>query len=155
MRNAMNSLLPVLAVLFALGVFGMPEGVAAQEGCTECVKEDNGPPECVPILEGDGYDTCLVVKPNEDCEMSSDESDCVADPGFDGRAMHEALHWASGVATGAVGGVEIPWWQQLVVPAAEMSPAVARQACTGAIVQRRYSPARITEIRAGLRRVTI
>ena len=34
-------------------------------------------------------------------------------------------------------------------------PAVVRQACTGAIVQRRYSPASITEIRAGLRRVTI
>ncbi len=155
MRNATSSLLPVLAALFALGVSGMPEGVAAQEGCTECVKEDNSPPECVPKLEGDGYDTCKVVKPNEDCELSSDETDCVADPGFDGRAMHEALHWASGVATGAVGGVEIPWWQQLVVPAAEKSRAVARQACTGAIVQRRYSPARITEIRAGLRRVTI
>lgn len=155
MRSAMNSLLPLLVALFALGVLGMPEGVAAQDGCTECLKEDNGPPECVPKLEGDGYETCTVVKPNEDCEMSSDESDCVAGPGLDGRAIHEALHWTSGVAAGAVGGVEIPWWQQLGVPAAEMSPAVARQACTGAIVQRRYSPASITEIRAGLRHVTI
>ena len=56
MRNAMNSLLPVLAALFALGVFGMRECVAAQEGCTECVKEDNGPPECLPKLEGEGYE---------------------------------------------------------------------------------------------------
>ena len=32
--------------------------------------------------------------------MSSDEPDCVADPGFDGRTMHEALHWASAVAIG-------------------------------------------------------
>lgn len=152
MRSAMNSLLPLLVALFALGVLGMPEGVAAQDGCTECLKEDNSPPECVPKLEGDGYETCKVQKPNQDCEMSSDEPDCVAGPGLDGRAIHEALHWTSGVATGAVGGVQIP---QLVVPAPMMSPAVVRQACTGAIVQRRYSPASITEIRAGLRRVTI
>lgn len=139
MRNAMNSMLPVLAALFAFGVLGMPEGVAAQEGCTECVKEDNRPPECVPKLEGDGYDTCMVVVGEENCEMSSDEPDCVAGPGLDGRALHEA----------------IPGWQQLVAPAAEMSSAVVRKACTGAIVQRRYSPASITEIRAGLQRVTI
>ncbi len=56
MRSAMNSLIPLLAALFALGVLGMPEGVAAQDGCTECLKEDNGPPECVPKLEGDGVE---------------------------------------------------------------------------------------------------
>ena len=83
--------------------------------------------------------------------MSSTKPDCVPILALDGRAEDEG----SGVSIAAVGGAEIPGWRQLVVPAPEMPAAMARQACTGAIVQRRYSPSDIEELRDGLRRVTI
>ena len=151
MRSTMNSMLPVLAVVFALGVLGMPEGVAGQEGCTECLKEDGRPPECVPKPNGEGYETCLVMVGENDCEMSGDEPDCGLILALAGRAVDVP----SALTNGAVGGAEIPWWRQLAGPLAERPPTVTRQACTGAIVQRRYSPESITEIRAGLRHVTI
>ena len=151
MRSAMNSLLPVLAALFALGVLGMPAGVAAQEDCVRCHNVDGKPPECVPKLVGEGWHECTVVEGVEDCEMSSDKPDCGLILALVGRAVDVP----STVAAGAVGGTAMSWSQQLVAPAAEMPPTVTRQACTGAIVQRRYSPESIADIRAGLRRVTI
>ena len=51
MRSSISFLFPVLAMVFALGVVGMPEGVAGQEeeeedGCTKCAyhyPEGGGP----------------------------------------------------------------------------------------------------------------
>ena len=155
MRNPTTSLFPVLAVLFALGELGMPEGVAAQDGCTTCVyvEPDGGPrrAECEPKPKGKGYEWCENFVKWNDCQMSSDEEDCGLDIALTGRAVDAG----SAVAIAAVGGVEIPRWRQLIVPTAATPPAVARQACTGAIVHRRYSPASIVELRAGLRHVTI
>ena len=151
MRNPTSFLLPVLAMVFALAVLGMPEGVAAQDGCTICVyvpqEEEPPTPECDPLPTGEGYETCDVKSGWEDCEMSSDKPDCGSRLALDGRA-----DVGSGVAPAAVA---IPWGRQLVVPAADTPAAVTRQACTGAIVQRRYSAGSIAELRAGLRHVTI
>lgn len=100
---------------------------------------------------GKGYEWCENMVRWKDCQLSSDEEDCGLDVAFDGRAVNAG----SAVAIAAVGGLEIPQWRQLVVPTAATFPAVARQACTGAIVHRRYSPATIAELRTGLRHVTI
>ena len=157
MRSPTTSLLPVLSALFALGVLGMLEGIAAQS-CTVCEdrEKEGKPPKCVPTLEGMGYDSCrVVVTPvgEKKCRMSSDTPDCEAGVSFalDGRAVDVG----SGIATAAVARAEIPRWQQLIVPVAETLPAVARQACTGAVIRRRYTAASIAELRAGLRRVTV
>lgn len=152
MRSSTGSLLPVLAALAALVVLGMPEGVAAQ--CTMCESPgDNlfGGPRCVPLKEGKGYEECEVVAGEDNCTLSSDKPDCGLVLALDGRA----LDLGSGVATGAVAGAGIPRWLQLVVPAPETPPAALRQACTGAIVQRLYSPGGIAQLRSGLRHVTI
>ena len=158
MRNPTTSLLPVLAALFALDVLGMPEDVAAQDSCTVCQdrEEEGKPPKCVPTLEGMGYDSCrVVVTPvgKQKCRMSSTEPDCEVGLAFalDGRAVDVG----SGVATAAAGRADIPRWQQLVVPVGETLPAMARSACTGAVIRRRYTAASIAELRAGLRRVTV
>lgn len=158
MRNSSTtSPLPRFSVLFALGVLGIPEGIAAQsDGCTTCAypnenEEGPGPPECHPESQNKSYQTCTVVVGKPNCEMSSPKPDCVPTLALDGRAEDEG----SGVAIAAVGGAEVSGWRQLVVPAPETPASVARQACTGAIVQRRYSPSDIAQIRDGLWRVTI
>lgn len=155
MRNPTTSLLPVLSVVLLLGVLGgMAEDVAAQDGCTTCVylDPDEGPPraECEP-KKGKGYEWCENFVKWKDCQMSSEEEDCGLGLALDGRAEHVG----SGVATVAIGGTGIPGWGSLVLPAAETLPAVARQTCVGVIVHQRYSAARISELRAGLRRVKI
>ena len=152
MRSAMNSLLPLLAALFALGVLGMPERAAAQDRCSECLIRQNKPPKCVPTGKGEeGYERCTADIYWDTCEMSSDKPDCNIVVTLDGRAVDTG----PGVATGTVGRAQILRWAQFVVAAVRTPPAAARQACTGAIVQGRYATAAIAEIRAGLRRVTI
>ncbi|MDE2652478.1 MAG: hypothetical protein OXI71_01570 [Gemmatimonadota bacterium] len=42
-----------------------------------------------------------------------------------------------------------------MAPAANVLLEVVRHGCTGAIIRRRYTPARITELRSALRHVTI
>ena len=83
--------------------------------------------------------------------MSSDKEDCGLGLALDGRAVD----MASPLTTAAMGGAEISAWTRLALPAAKTPPTVARQACTGAIVHRRYSQESVAELRAGLRRVTI
>ena len=84
--------------------------------------------------------------------MSSQWWDCVVTihPWLDGRA-----DVGSPVANGSVGAAEFPRSGQVVMSGAATPVAVERSACTGAIVQRRYLPARIAELRADLRHVTI
>ena len=155
MRNP-RSLLPVFGALSALVVLGMPNGVAAQgTGCVECERSNDAPPECVPLVEpflALGYHTCKVEAGNGFCTMSSKWPDCVVtiNPWLDGR-----VDVGSPVANGSVGAVEFPRSGQVVVSGAATPVAGERSACTGAIVQRRYLPARIAELRADLRHVTV
>ena len=161
MRSRTRSLLPVLAGLVALMTLGMPEGVAGQgkSACSTCTyikaKDPKDPPipECESLTKGDGYKECHVEQGASDCSHGDprpEKPDCTAVLMLDGRA--EDL--GSGVVTAAVVGVKIPRWRLPLAPA-ETAPAAARHACTGAIVNRRYSPARVAELRTGLRRVTI
>ena len=156
MRSRTRSLFPVLAALVALMTLGMPEGVAGQgkggpTGCTECRKEDGEAPECVPKPKGEGYDDCINESEKGDCTLSSDKPDCGLVVALDGRAQDGG----SGVATVAVGGMEVAPGLRPEVPAVRVPTAVARHACTGAIVNRRYSSATIAQLITGLRRVTI
>lgn len=56
---------------------------------------------------------------------------------------------------GRVYSAELPRRMQEEAPAVNVLPEVVRHECTGAIVRRRYSPARIAELRSDLRNVTI
>lgn len=156
MRNPTSTLFPVLAALSALAVVGMPEGVAAQgKTCVECKLSNDAPPECVPLVEpflALGYKTCVADVRKKFCTMSSSSWDCVVTihPFLDGR-----VDVGSPLANGSVGAAEFPRPRQVVVSGAATPAAVERAACTGAIVQRRYLPARIAELRADLRHVTI
>lgn len=162
MRSRTRSLLPVLAGLVALTTLGMPEGVAGQgkSACSKCVyteakdKEDPPIPGCEPLTKGDGYKECHVKQGAPECtfgEPAPEGPNCTRPLLLlDGRAGDPG----SRVVTAAVVGVRNPRWRQPSV-AAETAPAAARHACTGAIVNRRYSPARVAELRTGLRRVTI
>lgn len=156
MRNPTASLFPVLTALFALGVLGMPDGVAAQEGtgCVKCERSNEEPPACVPLVEPApalGWHTCEVEVGQWTCTLSRRWPDCVVyPPWLDGR-----VDMGPPVANGSVGATELPRSGQVVVSGVATPVAVERSACTSAIVQRRYPPARIAELRAHLRHVTV
>ncbi len=148
MRSSTSFLFPVLAVVFALGVVGMPEGVAAQgKGCVVCKLSKDAPPECeaieAPFLAR-GYQRCRVEAGKRNCTLSDKWPDCwvTINPWLDGR-----VDVGSRLPSGSGQGV--------VVSGAATPVAVERSACTGAIVQRLYLPARIAELRADLRHVTV
>ena len=71
---------------------------------------------------------------------------------MDGRVSPdvESVRWPQ-----AVGWTELPRRVQQSALAVDVPLEVARHGCIGAIIQRRYSSARIAELRSGLRRVAI
>ena len=155
MRSS-RSLLAVFGAVSALVVLGMPDGVAAQgRSCTECKLSNDAPPACVPKVApflGLGYKRCQVEVGDRTCTMSSKWPDCVVtiNPWLDGR-----VDVGPRLPNGLAGAAESPRSGQVVVSSAPTPAAVERSACTGAIIQRRYLPARIAELRADLRHVTV
>lgn len=144
---------PFLVLAALLMLLGMPEPAAAQKGCVACNKDDDGKPECVPKPKGAGYESCTLEKGKDECEMSSDEPDCGLVLALDGRSLRRGANPAlSGRADGA--DDQLPLLPQPEAAAGTFL-AASRHACTGAIIERRYAPARIAQLRIGLRRVTI
>lgn len=150
MRHPRSWLFPLHAALFALVCLGVPQRAVAQ-GCVECFENDEGKRTCVPKPKGAGYESCTIEKGEKNCKMSSGEPDCGLVLALDGRSL---APYASAIGVG-----EIP--EDVLAPvrspgrAAEAPFAAAQRACAGAIIQRRYAPERIVELRSGLRRVEI
>ena len=151
MSKPFSCLIPVLAILAALAFLGVPERAIAQDYCYLCLPWY--PPDFDPetdtlqhyacrTTEGLGFQGCQLSRAGRQCGYHNDEPgtyNClvVLDP------------------AGRVYSAESPRRMQEVAPAANVLLEVARHGCTGAIIRRRYPPARITELRSDLRHVTI
>lgn len=151
MRDQASRLFLVLAALLML--LGIPERAIAQPECVTCTEDNEGNAQCVPKPKGAGYADCSLEKETDECELSSDAPDCGLILALDGRSLRQGPNPAlSGRAHGA--DDQLP-----LVPQPEGAAgtflAASRHACTGAIIERRYDPARIAQLRIGLRRVTI
>ena len=150
MHMPITYLFRVLAIVLAFASLGVParavaQGPVAHTHCYLCEKWDDSPEdeilmECDPDDNIIGFQQCELSNGGQTCTTSGtapdSDKDCYVPFVFvDGRASAD---------------LESEPWTQVVG-----RPEVARHGCTGAIIQRRYSSARIAEIRSGLRRVTI
>ena len=166
MNKPWTYLSPVLATLFAFAFLGVPTQAVAQwlpsPFCYQCELWDKDPDyvECDSEDNTLGYLGCSLVDGGKQCATSSAPNggaDCIVLPslsGWDGGVWAlldvESEPWPQVVA-----GTEVPRWVQQAASAVDVPLEVARHGCTGAIIQRRYSSARIADLRSGLRRVTI
>lgn len=159
MNKPFSNLLPVLAILISFACLGVPERAVAQQDtpsplashCYLCKlyipEEGEGPvPEddrfaCRATEEGKfGFHACTLEDGGRRCNHSNLP---------DGRPGCALVLDALGRSA------ELPRRMQEEAPAVNVLPEVVRHECTGAIVRRRYSPARIAELRSDLRHVTI
>ena len=152
MNKPFSYLLPVLAILAAFACLGVPERAIAQEdycyGCEPWVPPGFDPETdtvkhfACKVREKSGFQGCTLSRAGRQCNYTNvpgGAPDCliVLDP------------------AGRVYSAESPRRMQEVAPAANVLLEVARHGCSGAIVRRRYTPARIAELRSDLRNVTI
>lgn len=161
MNKSCTYLFPVFAILLAFACLSAERAVA-QDYCLKCESasgndedESDGPYECDSKDNPKGYLACTLSRGGKQCATSTAPDggwDCHVALAMDGRVSPdvESKPWLQ-----AVGGTELPGRVQQTVASVDVPPKVARHGCTGAIIQRRYSPARIAELRSGLRRVTI
>ena len=161
MNKSCTYVFPALAILLALACFGVPARAVAQDPvyspyCYQCklwkkIKNvaylqcdpdnnlvghlacelSNGGKRCTTSALPGGFDDCITLPPTLAGRVS---------PDVESEPWHQA-----------VGGMEL----QQVVSAVDVHLEVARHGCTGAIIQRRYSSARIAALRLSLWRVTI
>ena len=153
MHMPITYLFRVLAIVLAFASLGAPSRAVAQvvahTHCYVCDLWDESPPgeplfECDPDKSIFGYQRCELSNHNTTCTASSTRPD-------NGKDCYVEEDWIfpDGRASAGLELEPEPWTQ--VVGRSE----VARHGCIGAIIQRRYSSARIAEMRSGLRRVTI
>lgn len=163
MQKPFACLFPVLAILLASASPGVSARAVAQPSprkyCYQCkVERIDGEDyyACRPTQEGGdfGYLACSLVGGAKQCPTSTGPRgghDCRVVLAMDGRVSPDAgpEPWPR------AGGAELFRLAQRAAPAVNELRGVARHGCTGAIIQRRYSSARIAELRSDLRRVTI
>ena len=162
MQKPFTCLFPVLAILLASASLGVPERAMAQasprENCYVCDEWDEDPDYAMcKSVEKDGtfgHLACKLSMGGTQCAKSTTPRggyDCKVVLAMDGRVSPDAgpESWPR------TGGTELFRLAQQAAPAVNELRGVARHGCTGAIVQRGYSPARIAELRSDLRRVTI
>lgn len=130
---------------------------AVAQDCVGCGEWEEDPEYYVcGTVDGVGHQACKLSKGGKQCSKSTlpdGSPDCGVVLALDGRGSQ---HVESGQWPQAVGGeVELPARVQRTAPAVADLSEVARHGCNGAIIQRRYSSAKIAELRSGLRRVTI
>lgn len=158
MREPYTNLFPVLAILLAVACLGVPARAVAQwtpsPWCYDC-KPVGKLAKCAAVTTDSefGYLACQLEEGGKACETSADPvggPDCRVDITLVGRVSLavDSEPWPQGV-----GGAAGPRWLTSAVHLVGFP--VARHECSGAIVRRRYSSARIAELRSGLRRVTI
>ena len=147
---------PVFAIL-AFACLSVPERAVAQDFCYRCGpwSENDEYYECNPDNNPSGYLACKLSRGGKPCATSTRPdggTDCHVVLAMDGRVSPdvESQPWLQ-----AAGGTELPGRVQQTVASVDIPPKVVRHGCIGEIIQRRYSPARIAELRSGLRRVTI
>lgn len=157
--NYFNYLFPALAILLAIACLGVPARATAQDYCYECERwepeeedEDPPPPEededppphyfACRATEETAFEACRLLRGGRQCSHSNR-------PGGSPNCLM-VLDQA-----GRVYSAELPRRMQEAAPATNVLPEVARHGCTGGIVRQRYSPARIAELRSGLRHVKI
>lgn len=158
--NYFNYLFPALAILLAFACLGVPARATAQDYCYRCElweppEEDEDPPpeedEDPPPEEH--YFACRATEKTafEACELSRGGRQCSHSNRPDGSSNCLIVLDPAG----RVYSAEFHRRMQEAAPATNVLPEVARHGCTGGIVRQRYSPARIAELRSGLRHVTI
>ena len=159
MREPYTDLFRVLAILLAVACWGVPARAVAQvtpsPWCYNC--EPVGElAKCESTTEDGAFGRlkCKLAVGGKSCAMSSDSlgtggDDCQVEATLGGRFSPDVVSepWPQGV-----GGAAVP--RRLTSFHLVDSPVV-RHDCSGAIIRRRYSSARIAELRSGLRRVTI
>ena len=165
MSKLWTYLFSVLAVSLTFASLGVSARAVAQivhrPYCYQCEEwpEDNNYYKCDSQGNIFGYVTCELSRGGKTCTTSNTPDggpDCYSGlwPVFvlDGRISPDV---ESAPRPVAVGGPVLVRRAQQAVPTADVPVEVARHACTGAIMQRRYASARIAEMRSGLRRVSI
>lgn len=168
MNKLWTYLFPVLTILFTFPFLGVPTQAVAQQVaspfCYQCEQwqEDPNYVKCDSQDNDAGYLGCSLVSGGKQCATSSAPdggADCIVPrlPGLDGwdGDVWALLEVESEPWPPVVAGTEIARRVQQAVSDVDVPLEVARHGCTGAIILRGYSPARIAELRAGLRRVTI
>ena len=151
----------VLATLLAVACLSVPARAAAQATpspyCYQCKawEVNKNYFECNPDDNLWGHLVCQLSNGGKTCTTSSLPSggaDCIVVPTLAGRVSPdvESEPWPL-----AVNGTGLSQRVRQAVPAVDVVLEVARHGCTGAIIQRRYSSARIAELRSDLRHVSI
>lgn len=161
MREPYTDHFRVLAILLAVACSSVPARAVAQvtpsPWCYSCEPVGDLAKCESTSKDGDyGRLKCKLAEGGKSCAMSSDPSgsggdDCVVEATLGGRVSLDVVSepWPQGV-----GGAAVP--RRLTSVHLVDSPVVlVRHECSGAIIRRRYSSARIAELRSGLRRVTI
>ena len=163
MNKPCTCLFSVLNILLVFACLGVPARAVAQvhhEYCYNCRpwEEDKEYYKCSARTEADspwGSQVCKLSRGGKQCATSAMPNggpDCMVVSNLAGRVSPdvESEPWPQ-----AVGGTEFPRRVQQAASAVDDLIGVARHECTGAIIRRRYSSARIAELHSGLRRVTI
>lgn len=166
MNKLFAYLFPVLATLLAFACLGVPAPAVAQdvlephEHCYKCTAWEKNPNyySCKHVsVEGAiGHKACKLKGGAKQCNTSQNHvdfgPDCTVVLAMDGRVLPnvESEPWSQAVA-----GTDLPRREHQAEPSVDVALEEVRHGCTGAIIQRRYSSARIAELRTGLRRVTI
>ena len=149
MNKPFSNLLLLLAILLVSASLVVPASAVAQDYCYNCklwTPEQGPEPEedhfACRATEELGYQACELSEGGRKCNHSNRP-----DGSFDCLIVLDPA--------GRVYSAEFPRRMQEAAPAVNVLLEVARHECTGAIIRRRYSPARIAEQRSGLRHVTI
>lgn len=160
MKNPWTYLFHVLAIPLAFACLGMPSRAVAQQPnshCLKCEESDDYPD----YLECDSHDNRLGYLA---CKLTMGGKQCATSTGPDGGPNCKVVVTLAGRVSPdvdpepwlqALGVTELPRRAQQEGPTVDDPLEVTRHGCTGAIIQRRYSSARIEELRSGLRRVTV
>ena len=166
MNKPCTYLFPVLAISFAFVCLGVPAQAVAQwvvsPFCYQCEEWDEDPEyqECDSENNMLGYLGCALSAGGKQCVTSSTPdggADCIVLPGLDGwdGGVWASLDVESEPWPQVVAGTDVPRRVHQVASTLDVPLEVVRHGCTGAIIQRHYSSARVAELRSGLRRVTI